>query len=79
MAEVMTACVIMHNMIFEDERDDSIFDKEWDFRGDLVEPQHGPTSFDQFLHTHHAIRDRVAHNQLQNDLVEHMWQHIGNQ
>ncbi|XP_014757740.1 uncharacterized protein LOC106866657 [Brachypodium distachyon] len=38
MAEVMTACVIMHNMIVEDERDDSIFDKEWDFRGDLVEP-----------------------------------------
>ncbi|XP_020173722.1 uncharacterized protein [Aegilops tauschii subsp. strangulata] len=36
--EVMTACVIMHNMIVEDERDDSIYDQGFDFHGENVEP-----------------------------------------
>jgi hypothetical protein len=31
MWEVMTACVIMHNMIVEEERDDSVYDQGWDF------------------------------------------------
>ena len=38
--KVMTACVIMHNMIVEDERDDSIFDQGFDFQGENVEPLH---------------------------------------
>jgi hypothetical protein len=29
MWEVMTACVIMHNMIVEDERDEGIHDQGW--------------------------------------------------
>jgi hypothetical protein len=31
MWNVMTACVIMHNMIIENERDDNIYDQGWDF------------------------------------------------
>jgi hypothetical protein len=31
MWEVMKACVIMHNMIVEEERDDSVYDQGWDF------------------------------------------------
>jgi hypothetical protein len=31
MWEVMTSCVIMHNMIIEEERDDSVYDQGWDF------------------------------------------------
>jgi hypothetical protein len=27
---------------------------------------------------HHEIRDQTVHNQLQADLVEHMWAHVGN-
>ena len=38
--EVMTACVIMHNMIVEDERDESIFDQEFDYQGENIEPLH---------------------------------------
>jgi hypothetical protein len=36
MWEVMTVCVIMHNMIVEDERDNNIYDQGWEFEGELV-------------------------------------------
>jgi hypothetical protein len=78
MWEVMTCCVIMHNMIVEDERDDSIYDQGWQFQGELVAPIPGPASFQDFLHCHHEIRDREVHQQLQKDLVDHMWLHVGN-
>ncbi|KAK1619841.1 hypothetical protein QYE76_025358 [Lolium multiflorum] len=66
--EVMTACVIMHNMIVEVERDDSLFDNEWDGHVELVTPQGGPASFQDILHAHREIRDLAVHNQLQADL-----------
>ncbi|XP_071683210.1 uncharacterized protein [Lolium perenne] len=76
--EVMTACVIMHNMIVEVERDDSLYDSDWEGQGELVTPQRGPASFKEVLHAHHEIRDLAVHNQLQADLIEHVWQHVGN-
>ena len=36
--EVMTCCVIMHNMIVENERPDGRNEHLWDFQGELVEP-----------------------------------------
>jgi hypothetical protein len=39
----MTTCVIMHNMIVDDERDDNIYGGDWKFQGELVEPQVGAT------------------------------------
>ena len=33
MWEVMTACVIMHNMIVEEEHDESVFDQGWECQG----------------------------------------------
>ena len=78
--EVMTACVIMHNMIAEDERDNSIYDQGFDFQGENVEPLHQkPATFEQFAQFHHETRDWHTHLDHQNDLVEHMWNHIGNQ
>ena len=48
--EVMTACVIIHNMIVEDERDDRIFDQGFDYQGENVEPLHQePATFEQFV------------------------------
>jgi hypothetical protein len=41
----------------------------------LVTPQGGPASFQDILHVQHKIR---VHNQLEADLVEHMWAHVGN-
>ncbi|KAK1679799.1 hypothetical protein QYE76_040647 [Lolium multiflorum] len=60
------------------ERDDSLFDNDWEGQGELVTPQGAPASFQDILHAHHEIRDLAVHNQLQADLVEHMWQHVGN-
>ena len=74
----MTACVIMHNMIIDDERDDSIFDQGFDFQGDDVEPLHQePAMFAQFTQFHREMHDWHTHLDLQNDLIEHMWNHIG--
>ena len=76
----MTACVIMHNMIVEDECDDMIFDQGFDYQGENVEPlYHEPATFEQFIQFHHELRDCHTHLDLQNDLVEHAWDHIGNQ
>jgi hypothetical protein len=55
MWKFMTVCVIMHNVIVEEERDDTIYGPEWDFQGELVAPNPGPTSFQDFLHAHHEI------------------------
>jgi hypothetical protein len=68
MWEIMTACVIMHNMIIEEERDDLIYDQGWEFHGDLV--AHQPSMM---------LEDRATHNQLQKDLAMHMWNHVGSQ
>jgi hypothetical protein len=72
MWEVMTACVIMHNMIVEEERDDSVYDQAWDFQDELVAQNPVPFSFQEFLHTHHEIRDRATHLVLHKDLMNHI-------
>ncbi|XP_073353628.1 uncharacterized protein [Aegilops tauschii subsp. strangulata] len=78
--EVITACVIMHNMIVEDERDASIFDQGFDYQGENIEPLHqDPATFEQFVQFHREMRDWHSHLNLQNDLVEHVWDYIGNQ
>jgi hypothetical protein len=68
----MTACVIMHNIIVEEEHDDSVYDQEWDFQGELVALNPVPSSFYKFLYTHHEIRDRTTYLALHEDLVNHI-------
>jgi hypothetical protein len=50
MSSVMTACVIMHNMIVENERCDNIYDQGWDFQGELAEPMTREASWGQLMH-----------------------------
>ena len=77
--EMMIACVIMHNMIIEDERLERLYDQGFPFQDDNVVPEHGgPATFAQFTQFHHQIRDWKTHIQLQNDLVEYMWAHVDN-
>jgi hypothetical protein len=67
MWEVMTMCVIMHNMIVEEERDDSVYNQGWDFQVELVAANPVSASFQEFLYTHHEIRDRPTHLALHED------------
>jgi hypothetical protein len=78
MWEVMTACLIMHNMIVEEECDDSVYDQGRDFQRELVAPNHRAASFQEFLNMYHDIRDRATHHVLHEDLVIHICIHAGN-
>ena len=79
MWEVMTAYVIMHNMIIEDERPEDFAQQDFQYQGTNVVPEHVPVTFAQFIQFHNEMRDYQTHIQLQDDLVEHMWTHVGNQ
>jgi hypothetical protein len=73
---IMRACVIMHNMIVEDE---GVVDPNERFEdgGENVEPDHGkPTrTLNEFIEAHKKIRDKQTHVQLKEDLIEHIWNH----
>ena len=69
----MTACVIMHNMIIEDERGQPE-DFNYEHVGTRVVPEKDENRIKRFLEVHRKIEDREAHDQLRDDLVEHLWQ-----
>ena len=74
--DIMTACVILHNMILEDEKDKNL---EFYFHnvGSRVKPQRNPDRVQAFLQTYREIEDKGTHKQLNDDLVEHHWQLFG--
>ncbi|XP_021301527.1 uncharacterized protein LOC110429622 [Sorghum bicolor] len=76
LALIMRACVIMYNMIVEDER---VLDPDerFDGGGANVQPRHGmPTrTLSEFIEAHKKIRDKSTHFQLKEDLIEHLWNH----
>jgi hypothetical protein len=76
--DIMTACIILYNMIIEDERHvDEVERGDYEqFNTTILDPvSHAPTlEFMDFIRRHHQIRDRETHSQLQSDLVEHLWQ-----
>ncbi|XP_012851118.1 PREDICTED: uncharacterized protein LOC105970840 [Erythranthe guttata] len=72
LGDIMKACIIMHNMIIEDENGPSTI--EFDVMTPNVIPSREHTNdFMEFIQAHHRIRDRATHSQLQRDLVEHLW------
>ncbi|KAK9067688.1 hypothetical protein SSX86_011799 [Deinandra increscens subsp. villosa] len=76
LTNIMKACIILHNMIIEDERDNSDDDDfEYDQVDDVLpELSHDHTTeFMEFIERHHQIRDSSTHHQLQEDLIEHQW------
>ncbi|GLT71381.1 hypothetical protein SLA2020_434070 [Shorea laevis] len=77
--EIMMACIILHNMIVEDERDLYLGADEFDYEQindiPLEPPSHEHTvELVDFIQNLHRIRDRETHSQLQSDLIEHLWQ-----
>jgi hypothetical protein len=78
LGDIMTACVIMYNMIIEDEGEVDP-DERFDYGRQNVTPSHGQhADLDMFIRTYKKTRDNETHHQLQ-DLVEHLWQHRADQ
>ncbi|XP_061962544.1 uncharacterized protein LOC133683047 [Populus nigra] len=73
LANIMKACIIMHNMIIEDEGEMNLgFDHEREVNS-FISVSHGEIpKLHDFLQTHNRIRDRATSSQLQEDLVEHL-------
>jgi hypothetical protein len=80
MWETMNACVIMHNMIIESEREHMVYDPQsYHRQGPLVNVDHQvPATFAAFLAMRQEIGDANTHSQLQDDLVKHLWMLKGN-
>jgi hypothetical protein len=86
--DIMMACIIMHNMIIEDEREEYgeeyeyHFDKEghyvcnYDDMGSRVTISHSAASeLDALMQNYINIKDSEIHFELKADLIEHLWQH----
>lgn len=80
----MLACIILHNMIIEDEKDlEQIpIDLNETASTSIVQEatiSQGPNPLmEQVINRNATIRDRTTHKQLQTDLVEHIWHKFGN-
>ncbi|XP_050280653.1 uncharacterized protein LOC126721645 [Quercus robur] len=76
--DIMKACIILHNMIIEDERDEAeAVDLDYEQIDEIscTPMSREPTNeFTEFIQVHQCIRDREVHSQLQMNLVEHLWQ-----
>jgi len=73
----MMACIILHNMIVEDERDLYIEVDEFNYEqiNDIpLEPlSHKRTGeIVDFMQNRHLIKDQETHSQLQSYLIEHL-------
>jgi hypothetical protein len=70
----------MHNMIIEDDRDkgrvEPLYDNS-DVETRVWVSREGTSNFLSFVDKHKEIRDPHIHNQLQQDLVEHLWERQG--
>jgi hypothetical protein len=75
LAMIMKACVIMHNMIVEDEGFVVDPNERFEDGGDNVEPEHGHPhrTLQEFIEAHKEIRSKETHVQLKQDLIEHLW------
>jgi len=78
--DIMKACVIIHNMIVEDERDNGQRDYHYDQMGERVRVSRTHAEeLSVFIQMHQRIEDKANHSQLQDDLVEHLWQKFGDE
>jgi hypothetical protein len=78
--DIMSACIIMHNMIIEDERN---------FDAPIQEAREAPTPevemaidentrFQQFLARYRQIKDKDIYIERRNALIDHLWEEYTN-
>ena len=84
--KIMRSCIILHNMIVEDERDGytqydvSVFAQPESNRSSQVDFMYFtdmPSNFGNMMSIRNRVRDNTIHQQLKADLVEHIWQKFG--
>ncbi|XP_062181720.1 uncharacterized protein LOC133885993 [Phragmites australis] len=83
--KIMLACIILHNMIVEDEKEEAANTRDLNLNeipstSVVQDPEishEDMPAFTKVLEKHSKIRDRPTHIQLKKDLVEHIWQKFG--
>ncbi|XP_002449057.2 putative nuclease HARBI1 [Sorghum bicolor] len=83
--DVVLACIILHNMIVEDEKDQDIIEENLDLNmppssSTVQEPEFSPEQdipLARTLEKDTSIRDKTTHRRLKNDLIEHIWNKFG--
>ena len=84
--KIMRTCIILHNIIVENERDGyTQFDVSEFQQGDETRNSHVeltystdiPSNIANMMGVRTRIRDRQMHEQLKADLVEHVWRKFG--
>jgi hypothetical protein len=76
--DIMMTCIILHNMIVEDEQHNA-GDTDFHDIGDVAVPYNNTPDRAAFVAAHHMLRDANTHYQLQSDLIEHHWMRWGSQ
>ncbi|KAL0016727.1 hypothetical protein SO802_003796 [Lithocarpus litseifolius] len=77
--KIMKACIILHNMIVEDERDDNeVVDLDYEQIDGVDNPplqvlNEQSDGFLAYIERYERIRDQEIHFQLQSDLIEYLW------
>ncbi|XP_073367922.1 uncharacterized protein [Aegilops tauschii subsp. strangulata] len=74
---IMTACVIMHNMIIENERGQNLDYTFYHLMGIRVMPMTKEERIKGFMNVYNEIRDSDAHDQRKKDLMEEHWKWHG--
>ena len=72
-AIIMQACIILHNMIVDNERD-LHYSNDYETTTAAINTNNGAsTTFESFAQRFKAIRDADVSIQLKADLIEHLW------
>lgn len=87
----MNACIILHNMIVEDERDEYASDDDDDDATSMgptpsyydpadvpeIEVRRDAAPLGAYLGRRRIMRDEIRHHALRNDLINHLWDKKG--
>ncbi|KAA1081131.1 hypothetical protein PGT21_050295 [Puccinia graminis f. sp. tritici] len=83
LTNIMKSCIILHNMIVEDERDsylEYVYDQNPAEVITPVEVTRGTQiSFSEFIDNYHSMKDIEIHYRLRHDLIRHQWDVKGRQ
>jgi hypothetical protein len=69
----MNACVIMHNMIIEDDRGKDEDHTHYELMGVPEQVKRTAHTVARFIVSYHSIRSNDTHDELQKDLMQEWW------